>query len=59
MDKQIESKLLETNNLNDFRRIVIKHGIITTDELSQEALEHYNKLGSNQAAKEHVDPRKK
>lgn len=58
MNKQVESELLETNNLNDFRRIIIKHGIITTDELSQEALEHYNKLGNNHSAKEHTDPRK-
>lgn len=59
MNKQVEKELLKTNNLNDFRKIVIEYGIITTDELSQEVLEHYNKLGNNQSAKEHTDPRKK
>lgn len=58
MNEKIENELLNTTNLNDFRKIVIKYGIITTKELSKKTLEHYNKLGSNQAVEEHNDPRK-
>ncbi len=59
MDEEIEKELLATNNLNDFRKIVNKYWITSTDKLSQKALEHYNKLGSQHRAETHNDPRKK
>lgn len=57
MNKEIENKLLETNSLNEFREIIFQNGIITTKELSEVVLEHYNKLGSMQTAEKHIDPR--
>lgn len=57
MNEKIEKELLETNNLNEFRTVIIKYEIATTKELSNKALEHYNKLGSGQTAEQHNDPR--
>lgn len=59
MNKEIERKLLKTKTLDEFRLIVYKNGIATTDSLSKEALEHYNKLGSMHSVETHIDPRKK
>lgn len=59
MDEKIENELLNTNTLNEFRKIVFKYGISTTDKLSKKALEHYNKLGCKQSAEQHNDPRRK
>lgn len=59
MNKEIENKLLNTNSLNEFREIIIQNGIITTEELSEIVLEHYNKLGSMHTAEKHIDPRVK
>ena len=59
MDEKIENELLKTSTLNEFRKIVFKYGISTTDKLSKKALEHYDKLGSKQSAEQHNDPRKK
>lgn len=59
MNKDIEKKLLDTNSLNDFRKIIFENGITTTKELSEIVLEHYNKLGSMHTAEKHTDPRMK
>lgn len=59
MNEIIEEKLLKTKTLNEFREVVFENGIITTKELSDKALEHYNKLGSKQSSEQHNDPRKK
>lgn len=59
MNEMIEEKLLKTKTLNEFREVVFANGIITTKELSDKTLEHYNKLGSKQSAEQHNDPRKK
>lgn len=59
MDKKIEEQLLNTKTLNEFRKIVIDNGILTTDKLSDRALKHHQQLGSGHSAEQPTDPRKK
>lgn len=58
MNKEIEKEFLATKTLNGFRNLVIKYNINNLEQLSKEVLLHHSKLGNNETANAHTDPRK-
>ena len=59
MELTLKQKLLATTKLQDFQLILKESNIKEINELDEEVLKHFCKLGLGDCAYDHGDPRKK
>ena len=55
----MKEKLLKTTNLQDFQLLLKESNIKEINELDEEVLKHFCKLGPGDCADNHEDPRKR
>ena len=59
MELILKEKLLKTTKLQDFQLILKESNIKEINELDEEVLKHFCKLGPGDCAYNHEDPRKR